>query len=290
MSKKVAVAKKSLTPKKPVKTLDAEDDVSMQDVQGTTPNNNNKKAPAKTTTTTGSTALTNTVVATDLPAGTSLKAISESFSKHGDVASVRFAKGSKTEAIITFSTEEEAEAAITDGSITVDGKKATVRAPKAKEETKPSVVLVVRNIPFTATLASLKKLFSPYGTIANINKAKGAKGHAGVTFSSVDEATAAFEALDGSVFEGRTLTLKDRPTPPGSITVNGKKVAVRAPKGKPLGEHSPVVVDRNIPFGKGYGGVNFSTVDEATAALEALNGSVSEGGTLTVNYAKQRWA
>ncbi|KAI9355699.1 hypothetical protein DFJ73DRAFT_255298 [Zopfochytrium polystomum] len=197
----------------PVKALDAEDDVAMQDVQGkkpagTTPNNN-KKAPAKTTTTTGSTALTNTVVATDLPAGTSQEAISEAFSKHGDVASVRFAKGSKTEAIITFSTEEEAEAAITDGSITVDGKKATVRAPKEKEETKPSVVLVVRNIPFTATLASLKKLFSPYGTIANINKAKGAKrGHAGVTFSSVDEATAAFEALDGSVFEGRTLTVK----------------------------------------------------------------------------------
>ncbi|KAI9355698.1 hypothetical protein DFJ73DRAFT_255251, partial [Zopfochytrium polystomum] len=218
MPKKVAVAKKSLVPKKSVKAaVVAGDDVAMEDVQVATPKN--KKAAAKTTTTTTKTttrsaALTNAVVATDLPAGTSEAAISAAFSKLGEVTTVRLVKNSETEAIIAFSTEDEAEAAIAAGSITVGGKKVTVRAPKEKQAVEPSPVLLVRNLPYSTSPANLKKLFSPFGNVvsANVPRLKGGqgkiKGHGGVTFSTVDEATAALEALDGSVFEGRTIAVR----------------------------------------------------------------------------------
>ncbi|KAI9355697.1 hypothetical protein DFJ73DRAFT_255245 [Zopfochytrium polystomum] len=164
----------------------------------------------------GAAALTNAVVATDLPDGTSKDAISEAFSEHGQVIKVRILKNNETEAVVTFSTEEESKAAIAAGSITVDGKKVTVRAPKQKAVGKPSNVLVVGNLPVNVTPGPLKKLFAAFGTVTNVTvprakESKGkwiSKGYGGVELSTVFEATTALEALNGSVFNGRTISIR----------------------------------------------------------------------------------
>ncbi|KAI9317780.1 hypothetical protein DFJ73DRAFT_880325 [Zopfochytrium polystomum] len=165
----------------------------------------------------GAATLTTAVVATDLPAGTSKDAISETFSEHGQVIKVlRILKNNETEAVVTFSTEEESKAAIAAGSITVDGKKVSVRAPKQKAVGEPSNVLVVGNLPVNVTPGPLKKLFAAFGTVTNVTvprakESKGkwiSKGYGGVEFSTVFEATTALKALNGSVFNGRTISIR----------------------------------------------------------------------------------
>jgi RNA recognition motif-containing protein len=49
-----------------------------------------------------------------------------------------------------------------------------------------------------------------------------------------------------------------------------------------------VVTDRYTGQAKGFGFVEMDTDDEANAAISALNGTMMEGRTLTVNEAKPR--
>ncbi len=49
-----------------------------------------------------------------------------------------------------------------------------------------------------------------------------------------------------------------------------------------------VITDRDSGRSRGFGFVEMSTVEEANAAIEALNGKDHEGRNLTVNIARER--
>jgi cold-inducible RNA-binding protein len=53
-------------------------------------------------------------------------------------------------------------------------------------------------------------------------------------------------------------------------------------------ESAKVIKDRDTDRSRGFGFVEMSTPEEATKAIEALNGSEQDGRTLTVNEAKPR--
>jgi RNA recognition motif-containing protein len=53
-------------------------------------------------------------------------------------------------------------------------------------------------------------------------------------------------------------------------------------------ESAKVITDRYTDRSRGFGFVEMSTVEEAEAAIQALNGSELGGRTLTVNISKPR--
>ncbi|ORY12560.1 hypothetical protein BCR33DRAFT_629022, partial [Rhizoclosmatium globosum] len=81
----------------------------------------------------------------------------------------------------------------------------------------PADTLFVGNMSFNAHVDGLKELFGEYGNVTSVriptDRETGAvKGFGYVSFSSVDEAKAALEALNGVDYEGRGLRL-DYSTP-----------------------------------------------------------------------------
>jgi len=53
-------------------------------------------------------------------------------------------------------------------------------------------------------------------------------------------------------------------------------------------QSAQVIMDRDTGRSKGFGFVEMSSSNEATAAINALNGKESDGSTLTVNEARPR--
>jgi RNA recognition motif-containing protein len=68
--------------------------------------------------------------------------------------------------------------------------------------------LYVGNFSYSATDEQLEKLFSPYGSVVQVNII-GNKGFAFIEMGSSEEAQKAKEALDGSSFDGRTLRVDE---------------------------------------------------------------------------------
>ena len=87
--------------------------------------------------------------------------------------------------------------------------------------------LFLRNLPFVTTDADLMELHAPYGAVTDAtivcDKSTGkSKGFALVTFAKPAEAVAAYQALDGSIFQGRLLHI---------LAGNRPKAAEGAPQG-----------------------------------------------------------
>ncbi|MDH4157936.1 MAG: RNA-binding protein [candidate division Zixibacteria bacterium] len=72
--------------------------------------------------------------------------------------------------------------------------------------------LYVGNLSYSVTNEQLQELFNNYGGVKEINIIEG-KGFGFVEMSDTEGAEKAKEALDGSVFEGRTLKV-DEARPP----------------------------------------------------------------------------
>jgi cold-inducible RNA-binding protein len=81
--------------------------------------------------------------------------------------------------------------------------------------------LYVGNLPYGVTDSSLEQLFSAHGTVQSaqviVDRDTGrSKGFGFVEMGSDSEAQAAIDALNGSPFEGRNLTVNEaRPKPEG---------------------------------------------------------------------------
>ena len=74
--------------------------------------------------------------------------------------------------------------------------------------------LYVGNLTYSVSEDQLKELFSEYGTVESV-KVIEQKGFAFVEMSSSEEAQAALDALNQSVFEGRTMHIDEaRPMQP----------------------------------------------------------------------------
>ena len=76
--------------------------------------------------------------------------------------------------------------------------------------------LYVGNLTYSVNAEQLKDLFGRYGTVNDVRVIE-RKGFGFVEMSSPDEAEAAKEALNNTVFEGRTLRIDEaRPPRPRS--------------------------------------------------------------------------
>ncbi len=84
--------------------------------------------------------------------------------------------------------------------------------------------LYVGNIPFEATEAELRKLFSVAGTVSTVHLITDPingkfRGCGYVKMASVDEAKEAINSLDGALFMDRLITVSEaRPQPPQERT------------------------------------------------------------------------
>jgi RNA recognition motif-containing protein len=76
--------------------------------------------------------------------------------------------------------------------------------------------LYVGNLTYSVTEEQLEELFSQYGTVEDV-RVIDRKGFGFVDMSSPEEAEQAMEALNNTVFEGRTLRIDEaRPPRPRS--------------------------------------------------------------------------
>lgn len=74
--------------------------------------------------------------------------------------------------------------------------------------------LFIGNLSFNISEEQLKDMFSPYGSITNLNIVKDkfsgrSKGFAFVEFTTEEEAAAALAGLDGSEHDGRNIGVKE---------------------------------------------------------------------------------
>jgi RNA recognition motif-containing protein len=74
--------------------------------------------------------------------------------------------------------------------------------------------LYVGNLTYSVTNEQLQELFNGYGEVRNVNIIEG-KGFGFVEMSDNEQAEKAREALNGSVFEGRTLKVAEARPPRG---------------------------------------------------------------------------
>lgn len=117
----------------------------------------------------------------------------------------KFSKSSKTEVKPKTKTAPKAMAKTTGDKATRD-KAATDKPVKPKVNT----TVYVSNLNYRRDEVGIKKLFSRYGKIKNIKividlETEKSKGMAFVEMSTVTEAKAAIEGLNGEIIDGRTL-------------------------------------------------------------------------------------
>ncbi|KAK5003662.1 hypothetical protein LTR28_009889 [Elasticomyces elasticus] len=190
--------------------------------------------------------------------------------------------------------------------------------------TRPSSNLYVGGISWNVDEDWLKREFEAYGAVKSAriitdrNTGK-SKGFGYVEFEEVEHAKAALDALNGSMLDGRSLKC-DFSQPREERPYNKDQVQGRAQKfgDRQLGEAQSQLFIGNISFDatpdmitetfqeygsikgvrlptdqetgapKGFGYVEFETVEEATAALEALNGADIAGRNIRLDYATPR--
>ncbi|KAA8649203.1 mRNA-binding ribosome biosynthesis protein NOP4 [Aspergillus tanneri] len=194
----------------------------------------------------------------------------------------------------------------------------------------PKRTLFVRSLPASATTESLAEHFSQsyvikHATVVNDSKTKQSKGYGFVTFADVDDAKAALEEFNQSVFDGkkirvdyaqprhRTIDEKLGKSVPSSTAIELKKQREQQ-KDAAL---PPKLIVRNLPwsvkepddlavlfrsFGKvkqailpkkgkdlaGFGFVVIRGKKNAEKALQAVNGKEVDGRTLAVDWAVQK--
>jgi len=158
---------------------------------------------------------------------------------------------------------------------------------------------------FSWSLSSedLKKAFEKFGSIEEstlIQTAveKRSKGYGFVTFEKAEDAEKAIEAMDGTELAGRKLQValaKDRSKEPPNLTDDRVHVG-NLPSDYSKEEFVKLlssfgeckdfdVLDGN---GKKFGYATFSSPDDATKAVESLNGSTEGGNVLEVMFARKR--
>lgn len=187
-----------------------------------------------------------------------------------------------------------------------------------------SKTLYVGQLSWSIDEEWLTREFEEYGEIASVRVITHAdtgrsKGFAYVEFSSVEDATKALEARNGTELDGRELKM-DYSLPRPDKSYNKDQVGARA---KSFGDQAPkepsstlfvgnisfnadentitehfaehgtiqavrLPTDRETGAPKGYGYVEFSSIEEATAAFEAMNGADIEGRNIRLDYATQR--
>lgn len=194
----------------------------------------------------------------------------------------------------------------------------------------PKRTLFVRSLPASATTEKLAEHFSQsyvikHATVVTDSETKQSKGYGFVTFADVDDAKAALEELNQSVFDGKKIRVDYAQPRHRTIDENlGKSVpssaAIELKKQREQQKESvlpPKLIVRNLPWsikepddlavlfrsfgkvkqailpkkGKGLAGFGFVVLrgkKNAEKALEAVNGKEVDGRTLAVDWAVKK--
>ncbi|KAK1266624.1 hypothetical protein QJS04_geneDACA015323 [Acorus gramineus] len=183
----------------------------------------------------------------------------------------------------------------------------------------PDLKLFVGNLPFSVDSASLAGLFERAGTVEMVeviyDKMTGrSRGFGFVTMSSVEEAQAAEQQLNGYELDGRALRVNAGPPPPRDDTSRGFRsggssgsfdasnrlyvgnlswgvddLALQTffgEQGKVL--EAKVVYDRESGRSRGFGFVTYSSAEEVNNAISSLNGADLDGRSIRVSVAESR--
>jgi len=185
--------------------------------------------------------------------------------------------------------------------------------------------LFIGNLSWGVDEPMLQAEFEGFGEISNTrivtDKQSGrSKGFGYVEFTNLDDAKKAHEAMQGHFLDGRKLNVDfSTPRPPKDFNSPGQFSQQRASK---FGDqrsppsntlfignisfeaNNEIVMETFAPYGtvnrvslptdresgnlKGFGYVDFETVEESTAALEALNGVDIAGRRIRVDFAGPR--
>lgn len=198
--------------------------------------------------------------------------------------------------------EEGVEEEVREGD-EVASEKSEVEVEAATVNTK----LYFGNLPYNCDSAQLAGIIQDYGSPELVevlyDKYTGrSRGFAFVTMSSIEDANAVIQNLDGSEYGGRTLrvNLADKPKPkeplyPESdhkLFVGNLSWSVTSESliqafqeyGNVVGAR--VLYDGESGRSRGYGFVSFSTKPEMEAALGSLNGVELEGRAMRVSLAQ----
>jgi nucleolin len=167
----------------------------------------------------------------------------------------------------------------------------------------PTDAIYVGNLLFEVTEADLEREFAPYGMVKTVRIARDArglsKGFAYVTFDSVDAATAALNAKNMTILEGRRIvvnyqlkTTRSRPENPPSKTLFIGNLAYEmsdADLNKLFKDVKNVIdvrvaIDRRTGQPRGFCHADFLDVESAVKASEYLSGMKIYGRELRVDF------
>eukprot|EP01018_Ginkgo_biloba_P005604 Gb_32176 [translate_table: standard] len=175
------------------------------------------------------------------------------------------------------------------------------------------VKVYVGNLPYSCDSAELAGILEECGSVEMVEviydrNTGTSRGFAFATMTSVEDANAAIEKLDGSEYGGRTLRVNfpDKPRTTGfdsnsnfvdsqhKVFVGNLAWGVNAETltevfrehGNLLG--AKVLYDRETGRSRGFGFVSFSSESEVEAAVASLNGMELEGRAMRVHVALGR--
>ena len=243
----------------------------------------------------------------------------EAFSAHGEVIDAFIPKdedgANKGIGFVSFSSVDEATAAkdalsgteIAGETVRIDFAQGRGRPPR-ESNGEPSLKLFIGGISTECTDDDLRDAFSAHGEVtgAFIPKDENGqnKGIAFVSFSSIYEALAAKDTLSGTELAGETIRIdfaqvKDRApkaanNPPasklfvGGVSLECNEMMLREFFAE-CGELANVYMPKNESgVNKGFAYVTFSSVEEATTAVDTLNGKQCAGSAIRLDYAEAR--
>ncbi|XP_058772593.1 29 kDa ribonucleoprotein A, chloroplastic [Vicia villosa] len=179
--------------------------------------------------------------------------------------------------------------------------------------------IAVFNLPWSQSAADIKELFAECGTVTDVKVIKGkdrkGKGYAFVTMDSAEEAQAAVDQFNAREISGRIIRVefarslkKPSPSPPPGTPPSPAPIEARfviytsnlAWKARSthlrdiFAENFKAPVSARVVFqtpagrSAGYGFVSYHTVEEAEAAISALEGKELLGRPLRVKISEKK--
>ncbi|KQK20866.1 RNA-binding protein CP33, chloroplastic [Brachypodium distachyon] len=181
--------------------------------------------------------------------------------------------------------------------------------------------IYVGNLPYTFTAAELTSVFSEAGSVDDVQIiydkiTDRSRGFAFVTMATAEEAAKAVQMFNGALLGGRTIRVNFPEVPRGGERAVASAAAaktslrvvddgtykvyagnlgwgVRADALKTAFEGQPgllgsrVIFERDTGRSRGFGFVSFQTLEDANAAIQAMDGVELDGRPLRLSLASQ---